>query len=198
VDESEQIFIALSFTKALVFASRKHQLQRRKNDKNLPYINHPIEVAHILAEAGITDVKILSTAVLHDTLEDTETTSQELDLEFGQEVRLMVEECSDDKSLGKAERKKAQIEHSLHISNGAKLVKIADKISNNRAVLDSPPLGWNATRITAYFIWSQAVCRNLRGVSEALDNEVKAVFEESGINKFSQEEKDALLEAYYA
>ncbi len=62
------------FTKSIVFAAEKHTFQKRKNGNNVPYINHPLEVTHILARAGITDVNILSAGALHDTVEDTKTT----------------------------------------------------------------------------------------------------------------------------
>ena len=83
--------------KAIEFASRKHSGQRRKDEEASPYINHPIAVAHLLADTGaVTDLVTLMAAVLHDTIEDTETTPDELDQLFGQAVRKVVEEVTDD------------------------------------------------------------------------------------------------------
>ena len=94
---------------AIEFASRKHSTQRRKDVEASPYINHPIAVTHLLAATGgITDLVTLVAGVLHDTIEDTETTSTELDEHFGQTVRLVVEEMTDDKLLDKAVRKRCR------------------------------------------------------------------------------------------
>src|SRR5882672_11048687 len=126
--------------KALRFASIKHRDQRRKDAEVSPYINHPIEVAELLARVGrVTDLVILQGAILHDTIEDTKTTPEELEAAFGPEVRRVVEEVTDDKRLPKAERKRLQIEHAPHLSECAKQIKIADKISNVQAVIKTPP-----------------------------------------------------------
>lgn len=85
-------------------------------------------------------------------------------------------ECTDDKKLGKIQRKKYQIEKALIASNDAKLVKIADKISNNRGLLIQAPKSWSAQRVRGYHLWSQAVCNNLKGINEYLDKEVESVF----------------------
>lgn len=97
------------FTKALKFASIKHQNQRRKQPGDIPYINHPIDVANILVEAGVKDHEILAAALLHDTIEDTNTTEEELEKEFGSHIKNIVLECTDNKALSKVERKKKQI-----------------------------------------------------------------------------------------
>lgn len=123
------------FTKSLVFASDKHKAQRRKNAGDVPYINHPLEVVHILSLAGVKDYEVLAAAVLHDTVEDTNTTPEELEKEFSKRVRDLVMECTDNKALGKSERKKYQIVKAASASNDAKLIKIGDKISNNRGLL---------------------------------------------------------------
>ena len=114
---------------AIAFVADKHRNQRRKDAKASPYINHPIDLANVLAnEAMVEDDRVLLAAVLHDTIEDTETTEQELTRLFGQEVTDIVLEVTDDKLLPKAERKRLQIEHAPKISRRAKLVKLADKI----------------------------------------------------------------------
>lgn len=156
------------FTQALQFASRKHSTQRRKTG-DTPYINHPIEVANILAQAQVEDLNVLCAAILHDTIEDTDTSKEELEAEFGSKITQIVLECSDDKSLSSSERKRHQIEHSLEVSTEAKLVKIADKLSNNRDLLKLVPPNWSAERVSGYHLWSYAVCNNLYGVNAILD-----------------------------
>jgi GTP diphosphokinase / guanosine-3',5'-bis(diphosphate) 3'-diphosphatase len=155
---------------ASAFAAHKHREQRRKGAEASPYINHPIAVANVLAnEAGITDPIVLAAALLHDTIEDTDTTPQELDTEFGHEIAAVVAEVTDDKSLPKMERKRLQIEHAATLSNHAKLVKLADKICNVRDMNQSPPVDWTAERKAEYFIWAKQVVDQLRGVSPALE-----------------------------
>lgn len=156
---------------ALAFAAHKHRDQRRKDAVASPYINHPIALANVLAnEAGIDDERVLIAAILHDTIEDTETTEQELAREFGQEIGALVMEVSDDKNLSKAERKRLQVEHASTISRRAKLVKLADKICNLRDVVGSPPSGWSLSRKQEYFDWARAVVDGLRGVHPALEH----------------------------
>src|SRR5438270_4697478 len=126
--------------KALAFAAHKHRDQRRKDARASPYINHPIALANVLRNEGnIADPLVICAALLHDTIEDTETTPEELEREFGKRVRDVVLEVTDDKLLPKKERKRLQIEHAPHLSRAAKLVKLADKICNLRDVADSPP-----------------------------------------------------------
>ncbi|GAB3629973.1 Bifunctional (p)ppGpp synthase/hydrolase RelA [Pandoraea terrae] len=157
--------------RAIAFAAKKHRNQRRKDHEASPYINHPIALADLLAnEASVEDERVLMAAVLHDTVEDTETTGQELAREFGKEVADIVLEVTDDKSLGKAERKRLQIEHAPHISRRAKLVKLADKICNLRDVAASPPAGWDLARRQGYFDWAKAVVDGLRGVHPGLEH----------------------------
>uniref|UniRef100_A0A8C8VN64 Guanosine-3',5'-bis(diphosphate) 3'-pyrophosphohydrolase MESH1 n=1 Tax=Pelusios castaneus TaxID=367368 RepID=A0A8C8VN64_9SAUR len=124
------------------FAARKHRQQRRKDPEGTPYINHPIGVARILSrEAGVTDIAVLQAALLHDTVEDTGTTFSEIEEHFGEEVRQIVEEVTDDKLLPKMERKRLQIERAPQSSRGAKLVKLADKLYNLRDLNRSTPAG---------------------------------------------------------
>lgn len=161
---------------ALAFAAHKHRDQRRKDAAASPYINHPIALADVLAnEGGIDDERILIAAVLHDTIEDTETTARELTREFGQEIADIVLEVTDDKALPKLERKRLQIEHAASISRRAKLVKLADKICNLRDVALSPPADWPLQRRQEYFDWSKAVVDQLRGAHPALE----AIFDQA-------------------
>ena len=157
--------------RAVEFAAEKHRDQRRKGAGASPYINHPIEVAAMLANvAGIQDVATLAAAVLHDTVEDTKTTPEELEAAFGREVRLMVQEVTDDKSLPRADRKHLQIEHAPHLSPSAKLIKIADKTANVREVTEKPPSDWSAIRRREYLDWAEAVVAGCRGVNAALES----------------------------
>ena len=136
---------------ALSFASEKHRDQRRKDKETTPYINHPIEVARLLHEVGgITDGATLAAALLHDTVEDTDTTRDCLLDLFGGEVASLVMECTDDKTLAKEVRKLQQIEHAPNISLKAKQIKLADKISNVRDMGHSPPPDWSFERRIAY------------------------------------------------
>ena len=143
---------------AAFFAARKHTHQRRKNIEDIPYINHPLEVAHLLSSVGnIMDEDILCAALLHDTVEDTGTKASEIETRFGPEVAEYVLEVSDDKALPKAERKKLQIKHAGSLSKGATLIKLADRISNLRSIASEPPKGWPVERQLEYFKWSMEV-----------------------------------------
>jgi guanosine-3',5'-bis(diphosphate) 3'-pyrophosphohydrolase len=156
--------------KAASFAAFKHRNQKRKGADGVPYINHPLEVADILAGVGqINDTGVLSAAILHDTIEDTDATKEEIETIFGAEICAYVLEVSDDKSLPKPERKRLQIEHAPHISDGAKQIKLADKICNVRDVTENPPDWWETERRVAYIRWSEAVVDGLRGVNSNLD-----------------------------
>ena len=156
--------------RALEFAAHKHRDQRRKDAQASPYINHPIALANVLvSEGGVDDPVVLSAALLHDTVEDTETTASELREAFGEKIAGIVEEVTDDKKLLKAERKRLQIEHAAHISREAKLVKLADKICNVRDVANHPPARWDLARRREYFDWAKAVVDRLRGTHPALE-----------------------------
>ena len=156
---------------ALSFAARKHRDQRRKDDHGSPYINHPIALARVLCEeAGVSDTRILCAALLHDTVEDTDTSPEELEAEFGPEIRRVVMEVTDDKRLPKAERKRLQIAHASGVSYAAKLVKLADKICNLRDVVDAPPVSWGLARRQAYFDWARQVVDQVRGTHAGLES----------------------------
>ncbi|EPY75020.1 HD domain containing 3-like protein [Camelus ferus] len=184
------------------FAARKHQRQRRKDPEGTPYINHPIGVARILThEAGITDIVVLQAALLHDTVEDTDTTLDEVELHFGAQVRRLVEEVTDDKTLPRQERKRLQVEHAPHSSPGAKLVKLADKLYNlrdlNRCTPEGtlphlfggkgeacPPSegkGWSEYRVQEYFEWAAQVVKGLQGTNPQLEEALKQLFKERGL-----------------
>ena len=162
--------------KAIHFASRKHRDQRRKDAEASPYINHPIALTDVLFhEGGVDDPVVLVAAILHDTVEDTGTTPEEIAAIFGQEVADIVMEVTDDKSLPWQERKHLQIEHAPHASPRAKLVKLADKICNLRDLAASPPPDWPESRKAQYREWSRQVVEGLRGTNAALE----AAFDEA-------------------
>lgn len=155
---------------AASFAAKKHTSQKRKGADGEPYINHPLEVANLLANVGkVEDYNILIAAVLHDTIEDTGATEAELTGLFGAEACRYVLEVTDDKRLPKAERKQLQIEHAPHLSAGAKQIKLADKISNIRDVTDNPPEDWSRERRLEYVSWGEKVVAGLRGVNSNLE-----------------------------
>jgi guanosine-3',5'-bis(diphosphate) 3'-pyrophosphohydrolase len=156
--------------KALNFSASKHRHQRRKDTAASPYINHPIEVAHILWTIGeVDDVTAVIAAILHDTIEDTDTTPEEIRQSFGDEVLGLVLEMSDDKSLPKQERKHNQIIHSPHLSQRAKQIKLADKICNVHDIAYAPPDHWTRQRRIDYLQWAQAVIDGLRGTNAQLE-----------------------------
>lgn len=162
--------------KALRFASLKHRDQRRKGSQKPPYINHPIEVCSILWEiGGVRDPIILAAALLHDTIEDTQTSPDEIREQFGDAVLSIVQELTDDKSLPKPERKRMQEVHAPHMSPQAKLIKLADKISNVNEIVQDPPTDWPLERRREYLDWSERVVTGLRGQNAALETRYDAV-----------------------
>ncbi|XP_027707319.1 guanosine-3',5'-bis(diphosphate) 3'-pyrophosphohydrolase MESH1 [Vombatus ursinus] len=165
------------------FAARKHRKQRRKDPEETPYINHPIGVARILThEAGVTDITVLQAALLHDTVEDTNTTLEEVEEHFGAEVRGIVDEVTDNKALPKLERKRLQVENASHSSQGAKLVKLADKLYNLRDLNRRTPKGWSEQRVQEYFEWAAQVVKGLQGTSPQMEGALQKLFQERGLS----------------
>jgi len=154
---------------AATFAAERHRDQRRKGKDASPYINHPLALAHLLAASGERDPTLLMAALLHDTVEDTATSFEDIERSFGRDVADIVREVTDDKSLHKAERKRLQIEHAAHLSRRAKLVKLADKICNLHDLGVSPPADWSVQRKREYFDWAKAVVDPMRGVHPGLE-----------------------------
>ena len=151
---------------ALNFSAGKHRDQRRKDSAASPYINHPIEVACLLwTVGGVHD----EAAILHDTIEDTDTTPEEIRARFGDDVLGLVLEMSDDKNLPKQERKLKQISHSPRLSLRAKQIKLADKICNVHDIAFSPPDGWPLQRRIDYLQWARDVIDGLRGANAKLE-----------------------------
>ncbi|XP_069668832.1 guanosine-3',5'-bis(diphosphate) 3'-pyrophosphohydrolase MESH1 [Periplaneta americana] len=169
--------VVVQLIKCIDFAAVKHQKQRRKDPEKTPYINHPIGVAKILTEeANIRDLAIIQAALLHDTVEDTDTNFEEIEAEFGSAVCQLVKEVTDDKSLPKAERKRLQIEHASGSSPGAKLIKLADKLYNLRDLERASPEGWSPERVQEYFGWAQKVVNGLKGSNKNMEASLDKIF----------------------
>ncbi|KAM9996479.1 hypothetical protein ACTFIY_002686 [Dictyostelium cf. discoideum] len=195
----------IQLMKSIDFSCKKHRDQRRKDSHGTPYINHPIGVAYNLIKAGVYDSDILQAAILHDTIEDTQTTKEEIIKEFGERVASFVMDVTDDKSLSKQERKKHQIEHALHIQNESKLVKMADKLFNLRDIQTNAPPSWSVDVIQGYFVWAKTVINNLRGQNQWLESQLDEIFNSTFTFKGSQyptipctpEKEPEILENYY-
>ena len=171
------IMISGKLLQAMHFAAHKHRDQRRKDPRGTPYINHPLDVAHILwFEGEVHDIDVLTAAILHDTVEDTDTTMDEIELAFGHAVARYVEEVTDDTSLSRHERKAAQLAKAAEISHGAKLIKLGDKISNLRDIARSTPVGWTPGRCRNYFEWAAGVVNQMRGTNAGLERVVDRVY----------------------
>nr|XP_032650110.1 guanosine-3',5'-bis(diphosphate) 3'-pyrophosphohydrolase MESH1 [Chelonoidis abingdonii] len=161
--------------------ARKHKRPAAADPRG-PRTSTPLGVARILSqEAGVTDIVVLQAALLHDTVEDTDTTFSEIEEQFGEEVRRIVEEVTDDKMLPKMERKRLQIERAPHSSRGAKLVKLADKLYNLRDLNRCTPAGWSEQRVQEYFVWAAQVVKGLRETSPALEEKLQQLFRERGL-----------------
>ncbi len=156
--------------KSVSFAALKHKDQRRKDANASPYINHPIALASVLREEGdICDPNVIAAALLHDTIEDTETSYDELRGQFGDEIADTVLEVTDTKWLEKSSRKRLQISKAGNASEAARLVKLADKICNLRDMIASPPADWSAERKREYFNWAKEVVDQVRGTNAKLE-----------------------------
>jgi guanosine-3',5'-bis(diphosphate) 3'-pyrophosphohydrolase len=156
---------------AASFAAQRHTGHHRKGSDNQPYINHPLEVANLLANVGgVDDIDVLIGAVLHDTVEDVNVKKEEIVKRFGERVAGFVMEVTDDKLLPKAERKRLQVEHAPHLSPEAKLIKLGDKISNITDVTNNPPKDWTIERRREYIDWGESVVNGLRGTNKPLED----------------------------
>jgi guanosine-3',5'-bis(diphosphate) 3'-pyrophosphohydrolase len=170
VSKTENMKGIETILEAASFAATKHNDQRRKGSDAGPYINHPLEVAKMVAiVGGVNDPEIITAALLHDTVEDTDVSFEEIAEKFGETVAGYVRELTDDKSLPKAERKQKQVEKAPNLSAGAKQIKLADKISNIQDVTNNPPDGWDHQRRREYVEWGEKVVAGLRGASPALE-----------------------------
>ena len=155
--------------RAAYFAGEKHKDQRRSDKEETPYINHPLELASILVDEGhIEDVDVICAALLHDTIEDTDTTYEELNLIFGSVVTSIVREVTNDMSLSSPERRLKEAASIPHLTFQAKLVKLADKIANIRDISTMPPVGWTLEKKEAYFDFSLSIAEQAKDASQVL------------------------------
>lgn len=167
---------------AVIFAAKKHQGQVRKDQSRSPYITHPVLVAQTLLEpGGVTDTTTLIAALLHDTIEDTSTTRGQVRDAFGETVLSLVLEVTDDKSLEKMERKRRQVLHAPHLSPRAKLIKLADKLTNCQDILFSPPRDWDLQRRQEYIQWGADVVHHLRGTNPGLESAFDQVLSDAQV-----------------
>ena len=161
---------AVLITRVVHFAAVHHKDQQRKGIDRDPYMNHLAEVAAFVATADAApNAEVIAAAYLHDTVEDTVVTHADLVDGFGARVAGLVAEVTDDKSLPKAERKRLQIEHAAALSPEARLIKIADKISNVRSLVYSPPHDWAYERLVDYVAWARQVVERMRGTDAKLE-----------------------------
>ena len=162
---------------AAKFASEKHAAQKRKGAAAEPYVNHLIEVAQLAAgSSDVLDAELVMAAFLHDTIEDTGTTAKELERAFGSDITALVLEMTDDKSLPKDVRKELQVTNAPHKSVRTQVLKLADKISNLRSILASPPADWSAERKRQYFVWAKRVVDALPQPNPILKAEFEKTF----------------------
>jgi (p)ppGpp synthase/HD superfamily hydrolase len=153
-------------------AARWHAKQRRKGSARVPYINHLLEVATLVDNATDSkDPDLVVAALLHDAIEDQGVTRAAIAQQFGEDVATLVEEVSDDKSLPQEVRKRLQIEHAPKKSRRAKILKLADKISNVTDIGNDPPPDWSVERQRQYVQWGRDVVAGLRGASPELERQ---------------------------
>jgi (p)ppGpp synthase/HD superfamily hydrolase len=156
--------------KAAAAAARWHAMQKRKGTAGEPYINHLLEVAELVNEAtGGKDPNLVIAALLHDAIEDQGIDRGTIAARFGEDVAALVEEVTDDKSLPQEVRKRRQVEEAAGKSHRAKILKLADKISNVTAIGADPPADWPIERQRAYVQWGRDVVAGLRGASPELE-----------------------------
>ena len=162
------------------FAAQKHAAQKRKGAAAEPYINHPLEVAGLVSTAiAEPDTNLIIAALLHDVVEDCGVSKEELAAKFGSDVAYLVMEVTDDKSLPEAERKRLQVVNAPQKSVRAQAIRLADKISNMRAILSSPPADWTMERKRDYFQWAKQVVDGLTAPNPGLKAEFERVFRRS-------------------
>ena len=164
---------------AILYAASSHAGQLRK-DCVTPYINHPIEVMHLLVyTGGIEDHEILMAAVLHDVIEDTSVTAEDIAERFGKNVASVVLELTDDVTQPKEERKRLQLQNAGKLSRAARLIRISDKICNVYDMLYAPPGNWDLKRRKEYIEWANAVVKKISGTNEGLESHFEELIEES-------------------
>lgn len=175
-----EILDLANILEAVVFAARKHQGQVRKDQGKSPYVTHPLLVAKSIWEIGeVSEPRTLIAAVLHDTIEDTDTKPLEILDRFGEVILSIVLEVTDDKSLDKIERKRQQVIHAPSLSRPARLIKLADKLINCQDILYSPPEDWTLERRRNYIQWGADVIARIRHTNPPLETAFDAILIEA-------------------
>ena len=182
----------LTLVRAYNFAAVHHVHQRRKGEAAEPYLNHLTEVAELAARAtDAAEPEIVIAAILHDTVEDTDASLEDLRAAFGERVAGLVAEVTDDKSLPKQTRKDLQVEHAAHASRGAQIIKLADKTSNLRALSASPPKDWSGERIAEYLAWASRVVDACREASPWLADQFDLAASDQRLSGLASVNSDA-------
>ncbi len=181
------LVVEVKLLEAMEFSANRHRFQRRKDEHATPYINHPIQVAYTCAAAGESDLDLLMAALLHDTIEDTETTYEELCDRFGSLVADLVIELTDDKLLSAEERKIKQVASASQKSEKARKIKLADKICNVNDMLNHPPHEWSIQRRFEYIEWSKQVVDQMKGTQSVLENRFRELYRQA-LEKFPHHE----------
>ena len=190
---------------AFQFASYKHRFQFRKGENHQAYIVHPAAVCKILSDSGVTDVEILCGALLHDTVEDTQTTFEELEEKFGPKITQYVRELTDDKSLDKISRKKSHLAEAYVESKGAQMINLADRINNCESLIESCPMSLGPhKKAQGYIVWSKKIADAVKGTNPNLDKRfedllTKNIHMEDGSEcpALPDGDLDVALEEYY-
>jgi len=158
-------------TDALRFACEQHAEQTRKGHRPEPFVLHPLRVARRLLAHDLDDPELISAALLHDVLEDTDCPPEEIEQRFGPEVLHIVRELTDDKELLKSLRKQYQVERANLLGLKARLIRIADKTDNVADLVEDPPAGWSLHRRRDYVAWARRVVDRIRGTHPGLEDE---------------------------
>lgn len=167
------------FIDAARFAAVRHSDQKRKGVYGEPYINHLLEVAHLLSLEGIEDQEVLAAAVLHDAVEDVGVTFDELEERFGKRVTSLVREVTDDMRLNSELRKQIEVAEAPNMTEAAQAIKVADKLSNVRAIYTSPPEGWSIGRKRDYCDFARVLVQSCPQAPPSLVGRFEKTYQET-------------------
>lgn len=160
---------------AISFAASKHKTQKRKDSIGTPYVNHPLNVARDLVFVGEKKETIIG-GIIHDVVEDTETTIKEIEIRFGKNVSEIVLEVTNKKDLSGEESKLFELERAKILSSSASSIRIADKYENIGDINLEQPIKWNTERKLNYIIWSKNLVDNIGWENYEPVNRLKCLF----------------------